>query len=496
MKPSANYRQLQRVIAGLTEGIILIDRNEKITWANQAALTIHGAKSIRELGGTPAGYRRNYKLEYLNNRAVEKSKYPLDRTIAGESFDELTVRMIRLGPRARPRYFVFRSLPVGRDSGDLDYHVLIVRDETERFEAEERFESAFHANPAPAIICRLSDHRYIKVNPGFLEMTGYVRRDVIGLALGKLDVLNDADKREVALEKLKLGHTIPQMEASLPLPDGTFKAVIVAGEPLEIADEKCMLFTFADLDPRKKAEVALRHSEERFAKSFRLSPVPGMILKIPEFTLTDVNEAFKRMSGYTEEELLGRTATERELWSDKSAGQRFEAEINKAGSVRNVDLKLRGKDGSVVDCLAFADAVNISEGESVLCVLQDVTAQRRSEDELITAIETVMADASWFSRAIVEKLAALRRIPRSEEASGAIEDLTTRERQVLALICQGESDKEMSADLKLSPNTVRNHISSLYHKIGVRRRAAAVIWARERGITGKDAIWPRRRTGQ
>ena len=140
--------------------------------------------------------------------------------------------------------------------------------------------------------------------------------------------------------------------------------------------------------------------------------------------------------------------------------------------------------------------MNINEGESVLCVLQDVTAQRRSEDELITAIETVMADASWFSRAIVEKLAALRRIPRSEEASGAIEDLTTRERQVLALICQGESDKEMSASLKLSPNTVRNHISSLYHKIGVRRRAAAVIWARERGITGKDAIWPRRRTGR
>ncbi|MBV9113188.1 MAG: helix-turn-helix transcriptional regulator [Hyphomicrobiales bacterium] len=496
MKPSGNYRQLQRIIAGLTEGIILIHRNKKIEWANKAALAMHGARRIKDLGSTPSGYRQHYKLEYRNNRPIESEKYPLDRTVAGESFGDLTVRMRRAGRPARPCYLVFRSLPVSGDSGDLDYHVLIVRDETERFEAEERFESAFNANPAPAIICRSSDRRYIKVNPGFLEMTGFARRDVIGVSLGKLDVLNEADKRELALDRFNKHQTIPQMEASLPLPDGNFKAVIVAGEPLEIADEKCMLFTFADLDPRKKAEAALRHSEERFATSFRLSPVPAMIWKLAEFTLTDVNEAFKRMSGYTEEELLGRRGTELQLWSDRSAGQRLESAIKASRSVRNVDLQLRAKDGSLIDCLAFADAVIINEGESVLCVLQDVTAQKRSEAELITAIETVMADTSWFSRAIVEKLAGLRRTPRSEVPSGAIEDLTTRERQVLALICQGESDKEMSATLKLSPNTIRNHISSLYHKIGVKRRAAAVIWARERGITGRDAIWPRRKIGR
>jgi DNA-binding CsgD family transcriptional regulator len=45
----------------------------------------------------------------------------------------------------------------------------------------------------------------------------------------------------------------------------------------------------------------------------------------------------------------------------------------------------------------------------------------------------------------------------------------------------------MSAVLKLSPNTIRNHIASLYEKIGVRRRAAAVIWGRERGVTGFQA---------
>ncbi len=40
----------------------------------------------------------------------------------------------------------------------------------------------------------------------------------------------------------------------------------------------------------------------------------------------------------------------------------------------------------------------------------------------------------------------------------------------------------------LSQNTVRNHIASLYRKIGVNRRGAAIIWARERGVTGCNAL--------
>jgi hypothetical protein len=47
--------------------------------------------------------------------------------------------------------------------------------------------------------------------------------------------------------------------------------------------------------------------------------------------------------------------------------------------------------------------------------------------------------------------------------------------------------------LNLSQNTIRNHIASLYRKIGVNRRSAAIIWARERAITPQDALPPRRR---
>ena len=101
--------------------------------------------------------------------------------------------------------------------------------------------------------------------------------------------------------------------------------------------------------------------------------------------------------------------------------------------------------------------------------------------ELVTAIETVMSDASWFSRNVIEKLANLR-AQQSGAPTKEITQLTAREKEVLSLACQGEDDATIAATLGMSRTTVRNHIGRIYAKIGVNKRGAAIVWARERGL--------------
>ena len=483
--------QLQKIIVGLTEGIILINLDRTIAWANDAALAMHGVGSVEELGTTVAGYRDRFELRYRNRHKLPPCDYPMDRVASGETFTGLVVEV---GPAGGEKRWVHqvRSLVLTDAEGQPDRLVLILRDETERFSAENRFEQAFSANPAPALIVRLADMRYIRVNQGFVEMTGYPRDALINRSMHERDILADAEKRDLAVERLHSGTTIPQMEARLKLPGGAEKLVLLAGQPLEVGDESCMLFTFADLQPRKEAEEALRQSEERFAKAFRMAPGPMAIIALDGLRVLDVNDAFTAATGWQREEVVGRGEPELALWGSGEARDQLVQRLRQTGHLRTVDIQLRTANGRTGDYLLSAETVTIHQERCVLIVMLDITERKQTETELLAAIDSVMQDTSWFGQKIVEKLANLTRSAGPVRPGPEIANLTPRVREVLGLVAQGLSDDEIAARLGVTRNTVRNHLSAIYGKLGVHRRSAVVIWARERGL-GAQAKPLRRR---
>jgi DNA-binding CsgD family transcriptional regulator len=180
-------------------------------------------------------------------------------------------------------------------------------------------------------------------------------------------------------------------------------------------------------------------------------------------------------------------------WMDK----RTRARLN--GGMEQLASSLRVLEApESITCAIYPAEVTINGEAAIVCLVQEVEEKKEPGFDVIAAVEAALADTSWLTRTIVAKLKALRQTKQPAPRLSDLGLLTDREREVLALICEGRSDAEMSAMLKLSQNTVRNHIASLYRKIGVSRRAAAIIWAQERGITPQEArdVSPRARARQ
>jgi PAS domain S-box-containing protein len=474
---------LEQLIEGLLQGVILIDPTGVILSANRAALDMHGLQTVQDLGATADEYAERFELRYRNGHRLPRREYPLIRLIAGESFPDLIVEVAPLDSDTPRWVHQVRDIVMDEDGGEPDYLAIVINDVSERFDAEDRFEAMFQANPAPALILRIADQRFVLVNQGFLDLSGHVRADIIGKTLFDFDFLANVERKDLIKHRVLAGQTIPQVEAEMPLADGDHKLVLFAGQPIEVANEPCLLFTFADLEPRRRAERALAASEAHFATVFEMAPVAMVVTGGDDNRIVEVNDAFRILTGYSPRAVVGRVADELQLWNDATQRLGLEAEIHDRGGFRNHDVQLVSHQGATVDCLVSAERISMKGGPCVLWIYQDISARRRNEMELVEAIESVMKDANWLSRSIMDKLATLRHPRGVGNALPAI-DLSKREREVLEMICADRDDATIADELGLSPNTVRNHIARLYAKIGVNRRSAAVVWGRERGVGG------------
>jgi DNA-binding NarL/FixJ family response regulator len=109
-----------------------------------------------------------------------------------------------------------------------------------------------------------------------------------------------------------------------------------------------------------------------------------------------------------------------------------------------------------------------------------------SPDEMLSVIHAVVEGQALFGPAIATRLMNyfqdLGRLPVSLEPESPFPELTERELEVLQLIAQGHKNQEIAQKLVISPNTVRNHITSIFSKLQVADRAQAIVLARQAGI--------------
>ncbi|MCX5402752.1 response regulator transcription factor [Streptomyces sp. NBC_00335] len=108
-----------------------------------------------------------------------------------------------------------------------------------------------------------------------------------------------------------------------------------------------------------------------------------------------------------------------------------------------------------------------------------------SPEELTAAIRTVhTGEAAVAPRLLTRLISTYVRAPArpARQTAGVPAGLTPREREIWRLLATGLDNAEIAADLDISVSTVKNHITGIFGKLGVRDRAQAVIAAYESGV--------------
>ncbi|HMV33005.1 MAG TPA: PAS domain S-box protein, partial [Gemmatimonadales bacterium] len=155
-----------------------------------------------------------------------------------------------------------------------------------------------------------------------------------------------------------------------------------------------------DVSERKQAEKALRDSEARYRAAFQTSVDAVNINRLSDGLYLEVNEGFTRMTGWTREEVVGRTSAEIAIWWDMADRQRLVAALQRDRICRNLEARFRFKDGEMRHGLMSAALLEIDGVPCILSITRDIT-ERHLADEALKASEQRLRDiidasADWI----------------------------------------------------------------------------------------------------
>lgn len=166
-------------------------------------------------------------------------------------------------------------------------------------------------------------------------------------------------------------------------PDGAMRWVAVRGKaiydggPLPVR----LIGTIVDISERKQIDQALVRSEKKFATAFNTGPIILTITRLADGTFAEVNESFLNTTGFTREEVLGRTPVEIGLWVVPAGRDEGLRRLRTGEPVRGVESEFRMKDGSLRTCLMSAELIEIDGEACVLTALTDITERKRAEND-------------------------------------------------------------------------------------------------------------------
>ena len=239
----------------------------------------------------------------------------------------------------------------------------------------------------PDVIARFDKaFRYVFVNPAIEKMTGLHPDIILGKTNEELGMPEENVNRwNTYLRKTFDTAATVNFEFELESKEGKrllFSSLVPEfGEGGEVVS---ILSLTRDITERKIAEESLRASEERFSAIFHASPTPIAITRLRDNLLTDVNEAFVQVTGFTREETIGRAPTEIGSWAEPRDRERLVDTLRDQRIVQDFEFQVRHKSGHLIDMILSAELIELSGEQYMLSLALDITDRKRIEEMLRT----------------------------------------------------------------------------------------------------------------
>lgn len=190
-------------------------------------------------------------------------------------------------------------------------------------ESEEKFFKAFNKSPLLTVISTVENGLFIEINERFLEMTGYLRDEVIGKTSLELNLFCDSRDREAVADKLRTMGSIRNARVRIRTKQGALRWGLFSADTIVLGQKKYLLTMMNDITDQLQAEEELRNNEAVLRSMLEAVPV-GVGLLVDR-VLQKVNPSLCAITGYSETEMLGRNT--RLLYPSDDEWQRIGNEL-------------------------------------------------------------------------------------------------------------------------------------------------------------------------
>ncbi len=151
---------------------------------------------------------------------------------------------------------------------------------------------------------------------------------------------------------------------------------------------------------------------QKFDRLFRMNPAPMALSSLPERKILEVNNAFLKFSGYTAEEVLGKTSKELGLFTDENAVLSAARMLDEYGRFHDMELRVRIKDGTIREGIFFGDLIENQGEKYLLTVMTDITERKKiaaEREKLILELQCAIGEIKTL-RGIVPICASCKKI--------------------------------------------------------------------------------------